>query len=59
MDLKAIIAGKSVAVKYLKPIFHCDAKPFALGTGIGLDPQCHTFASPNAKGTNMLGFCVR
>ena len=27
-----------------KPIFHCDAKPFALGT----------FASPNAKDTNML-----
>ena len=31
-----------------KPIFHCDAKPFALGTGVGLDPQLHTFASPNA-----------
>ena len=30
--------------KYFKPIFHCDAKPFALGT----------FASPNAKDTNML-----
>ena len=28
----------------LKPIFHCDAKPFALGT----------FALPNAKDTNML-----
>ena len=26
------------------PIFHCDAKPFALGT----------FPSPNAKDTNML-----
>ena len=38
----------------LKPIFHCDAKPFALGTGVGLDPQRHTFASPNAKYTNML-----
>ena len=23
----------------LKPIFHCDAKPFALGPGVGLDPQ--------------------
>ena len=30
----------------LKPIFHCDAKPFALGTGVGLDPQCHNFALP-------------
>ena len=28
----------------LKPIFHCDAKPFALGPGVGLDPQRHTFA---------------
>ena len=27
----------------LKPIFHCDAKPFALGT----------FTSPNAKDTNV------
>ena len=33
----------------LKPIFHCDAKPLALGPGVGLDPQRHTFASPNAK----------
>ena len=38
----------------LKPIFHCDAKPLALGPGVRLDPQCHTFASPNAKYTNML-----
>ena len=30
--------------KCLKPIFHCDTKPFVLGT----------FASPNAKNTNML-----
>ena len=28
----------------LKPIFHCDAKPFALGPRIGLDPQHHNFA---------------
>ena len=27
----------------LKPIFHCDAKPFALGPGNGLDPQRHSF----------------
>ena len=38
----------------LKPIFHCDTKSFALGTGFGLDPQRHTFALPNAKDTNML-----
>ena len=24
--------------KSIKPIFHCHAKPFALGTGVGLDP---------------------
>ena len=28
----------------VKPIFHCDAKPFALDPGIGLDPQRHNFA---------------
>ena len=38
----------------LQPIFYCDAKPFALGTDVGLDPQCHTFASPNTKDTNLL-----
>ena len=38
----------------LKPIFHCDAKLFALGTGICVDPQRHNFTSPNAKYTNML-----
>ena len=31
-----------------KPIFHCDAKPFALGTGVGLDTQHHNFALPIA-----------
>ena len=30
----------------VKPIFHCGAKPFALGPGIGLDPQHHNFALP-------------
>ena len=30
----------------LKPIFDCDAKTFALGPCVGLDPQCVT---PNAK----------
>ena len=28
---------------FLKPIFHCDAKPFAVGPRIGLDPQRHNF----------------
>ena len=28
----------------VEPIFHCDAKPFALGPGVGLDPQRHNFA---------------
>ena len=30
----------------LKPIFHCDAKPFALGPGVGPDTQCHNLALP-------------
>ena len=37
-------SDKAWSSKGLKPIFHCDAKPFALDT----------FASPNAKDTNML-----
>ena len=28
----------------LKPIVHCDAKPFTLGPGVGSDPQRHNFA---------------
>ena len=32
-----------VGNKSLKPIFHCDAKPLALGPGVGLDPQRHNF----------------
>ena len=28
----------------VKPIFHCDAKPFALGPRSGLDPKRHNFA---------------
>ena len=27
-----------------KPIFHCDAKPFTSGPGVGSDPQHHNFA---------------
>ena len=30
----------------VKPIFHCDAKSFVLGPGVGLDPQCHNFTLP-------------
>ena len=30
-------------VSILKPRFHCDAKPLALGPGVGLDPQRHNF----------------
>ena len=29
--------------RHLKPIFHCNAKPLALGHRIGLDPQCNHF----------------
>ena len=32
-----------------KPIFHCDAKPFALDPNVGLDPQRHNFALPIPK----------
>ena len=35
----------SVTIR-LKPIFHCDAKPLALGPDVGLDPQHHIFALP-------------
>ena len=28
----------------IKPIFHCNAKPFALGPRVALDPQCHNSA---------------
>ena len=30
----------------VKPILHCDAKLFALGTGVGLDPKRHIFVLP-------------
>ena len=29
---------------YTKPIFHCDAKPFAFGPRVGLELQRHNFA---------------
>ena len=37
-----------------KPIFHCDAKPFALGTFASPNAKDSTFAFPNANNTNML-----
>ena len=30
----------------IKPIFHCDAKPFTLGPRVGLDTQRHNFVLP-------------
>ena len=38
----------------IKPIFHCDAKPFALGTFASPNAKDSTFALPDAKDTNML-----
>ena len=38
----------------VKPIFHCDAKPFALGSFALPNAKDSTFALPNAKNTNML-----
>ena len=40
------IGKANAGVESLEPIFHCDAKPFALGTGVGLDTQCHNFVLP-------------
>ena len=39
---------------YIKPIFHCDAKPFALGSFASPNAKDSTFALPNAKNSNML-----
>ena len=36
----------SVFGPVVKPIFHCDTKPFALGHGVGLDTHRHNFALP-------------
>ena len=43
-----------IHIQILKPIFHCDAKPFALGTFVSPNAKDSTFALPNAKNTNML-----
>ena len=47
MDLNTYIAR-------LKPIFHCDAKSFALGTFASPNAKDSTYALPNARNTNML-----
>ena len=49
-DLEDLVGAQ----RGLKPIFHCNAKPLALGPGVGLDPRRHAFVSPNTKYTNML-----
>ena len=41
-------------VKKVKPIFHCNAKTFALGTFVSPNAKDSTFALPNAKNINML-----
>ena len=38
----------------IKPIFHCNTKPFALGTFASPNAKDSTFALPNARDTNML-----
>ena len=42
--------------KNLKPIFHQNAKSFALGTFASPNAKDSTFALPNARNTNMLVF---
>ena len=43
-----------VVNKSVKPIFHCDAKSFTLGTFASPNAKDSTFALPNARNTNML-----
>ena len=38
----------------LKPIFHCNVKPFVLGTFVSPNAKDSTFVLPNARNTNML-----
>ena len=37
----------------LKPVIHCYAKPFALGTFASPNAKDGTFALPNARNTNV------
>ena len=38
----------------VKPIFHCDAKSFALGTFASPNAKDSTFGLPNARNSNMV-----
>ena len=44
----------------LKPLFHCDTKPYMLSPGVGFDPQRHNFALPipTCWYLNMLKFAL-
>ena len=48
------VKGAGFKSQSFKPIFHCDAKLFALGTFASPNTKDSTFALPNAKNTNML-----
>ena len=53
LKFKEDIVSFSVSNEYhtveVKPIFQCDAKPFALGTFASHNAKDGTFASPNPK----------
>ena len=52
--VKTELLNSMLSIKnILKPIFHCDAKPFALGTFASPNAKDSTFALPKAKNTNM------
>ena len=52
--INSIVPRKGKDQKRLKPIFHCDAKTFALGTFASPDAKYSTFALLSARNTNML-----
>ena len=54
MHYMSIVRNSIFTVSNLKPIFHCDAKPFALASFASPNAKDNTFALPNAKNTNML-----
>ena len=43
-NAKIVIYITMAVIAFFNPIFHCDAKPFALGPCVGLYPQCHDFS---------------
>ena len=51
---KSLVYHQYCIFPRLKPIFHCDAKPFELGTFASPNARDSTFALANAKNTNML-----